>query len=98
MLLFYSHQKQKARPKPRLSFSDPFLISPSQRRLIIAATSCWSIRIVVSGAGAPQRGLVAVLLVIQPALVLDPRQSSLHGIELAGGHQVVRPSRQDRRD
>src|ERR1700722_9751778 len=75
-----------------------FSLSPSQRRLIRAAVRAGVVGIIVRRAGAPQRGLVGILLVIQPALVLDARQSRLHAIELAGSHQVVRARRQNCRN
>src|SRR5581483_3607809 len=76
------------------------LVSPPQRRPVVRRVRriVRCVRIVVASAHAPQRWLGVVPLVVQAALVLDPRQPRLHLVELRARHHVLRLRRQDRRN
>src|SRR5260370_1367221 len=75
---------------------------------LVAAAQSWAVvlvgglvgivGVVVAAAWATKSGLVAVLLVVELALVLDGGEAGLDVVELAGGDDVVRLRGHDGRD
>src|SRR5262245_10062897 len=58
----------------------------------------WVVGVGGASAGAAQRGLGAVLLVVELALVLDASEAGLDVVELRGGDDVVGPRGHDGSD
>src|SRR5215467_8012818 len=82
---------------PTVALIAESLVATAQGRAVVG-TGWWRVGIVwirIAATGATQSGLVAILLVIELALVLEAGETGLDVVELGGGDDVVGPRGHD---